>query len=282
MKIRKVGFYPNPEHSIPEGGGIHGCYEILCIQQGRAQLEWLGRLYTVEGPAAFLLSPNTPHTFRSLSGVLRYHYVEFDIVDATAFPTLPQLLQWNGMQDLTASPRQEKDLFQTNLLALEHLVKRYTYDKRPLLEEALEHDMRKMLNLVFYLLEHADRMEGRMESLQQAQHRTIEAIMRYMESNFREELSLQKLADLVHLNGSYLIRLFKRLQGKTPFAYLNELRITAATSYLHNSDLSIQAIAQASGYSSIHYFSYAFKREFGINPSEWRERKRKSEDYEVV
>ena len=86
MRIRKVGYFPNPDDQVPESGGIHGCYEILAIQQGIAQLEWLGQLYTVEGPAVFLLPPNSPHQLVSLSGNLRYFYVEFENIDATTFP----------------------------------------------------------------------------------------------------------------------------------------------------------------------------------------------------
>ncbi len=272
MKIRKVGYYPNPDDQVPESGGIHGCYELLVIQQGHANLEWLGQLYTVEEPAAFLLSPNSPHKLLSSSTSLRYLYVEFEIIDATIFPALPQLLQWNSLQGRMETMQSEVELFRQSMQVLEQLVKQYAHEKSPLLEEALMNDIRKAIVLVRYLLDNANRMEGYIESVQQSQYRTIEAIMRYMESHYREELSLQHLSDLVHLNGSYLIRLFKKLQGKTPFHYLSALRMNAATSYLQNSSLSIQDIAQASGYSSLHYFSQAFKLKNGMSPSEWRDR----------
>jgi transcriptional regulator GlxA family with amidase domain len=158
------------------------------------------------------------------------------------------------------------------------LVKLYAHDKSPQLEEALVNDLRKLFVLVRYLLEHADRREGRIESVHQSQSRTIESIMRYMETNYREDLSLDRLSGLVHLNGSYLIRLFKKHQGQTPFQYLSELRMNAATSYLENSSLSIQDIALASGYSSLHYFSHAFKLKFGISPGESRSRTRRQPD----
>ncbi|WP_397386579.1 helix-turn-helix domain-containing protein [Paenibacillus roseipurpureus] len=64
--------------------------------------------------------------------------------------------------------------------------------------------------------------------------------------------------------------MFKEMSGKTPFQYLNELRMNAAVSYLHESDLSIEHIAMASGFSSIHYFSRLFKQKFGVSPTGWR------------
>jgi len=269
MKIRKVGYYSTLNGPNPESGGIHAYYEILVIHQGRAVLEWLGQSYSVEGPVVFLLSPNTPHRLQCLSSPLRYLYVEFEIDDgdATLLPTLQQLFQWNALQGKLLWPPLESTLISLSLQSLEPLAILYATDKTPLMEEALGFDLRKMFTLVRHLLQHKDRMEGRIETVQQTQIRIIEAIMRYMESNYREALTLQTLAQLVHLNGSYLIRLFKALQGKTPFQYLNELRMSAATSYLQNSDLSIQEISKASGYSSIHYFSRAFKQKFGVSPS---------------
>lgn len=56
----------------------------------------------------------------------------------------------------------------------------------------------------------------------------------------------------------------------TPMQYLHQLRMNAARSYLRKTELSIQEIAGASGYPSIHYFSRMFKQTFGISPSEWR------------
>ncbi|MFC5405278.1 helix-turn-helix transcriptional regulator [Cohnella soli] len=270
MRIRKTGYYPSDDHKPPEDGGIHGFYEILSIHQGRAKLQWLGQAYVVEGPAVFLLSPDTPHKLTYLEPTVRYHYVEFELADSNLFPTFPQLFQWNGMQNSLESFKPDSDLIGITLESLERLSKMYTQQKTPHVEEALACELRKLIALVRHLLERSDRLEGRTESLKATQLRLVEVIMRYMETNYQMKIELHTLSRLVHLNGSYLIRLFKSYQGKTPFEYLRELRMNAAVSYLKNSAMSVQEISECSGFANIHYFSTSFKKEFGVSPSEWR------------
>lgn len=273
MDIRKIGYYPNPDNTLPEGGGIHASHEILCFPEGRATVEWLGQSYAAEGPAVFLFSPNTPHTLGGLSASARYLYVEFEPGGETPFPSLPRLLLWNGMQENArwrASEAAASVL--PSLHAFEQLARLGAHDKSLLLKKALEYDLRKLFALVGYMLEQAGRNAEASETAFEQQRRTVEAVKRYLETNYRQELTLARLAGLVHLNGSYLIRLFKRHLGQTPFQYLSGLRMNAAVSYLENSGLSVQRIAEVSGFRSIHYFSQAFKIRFGVSPARWRER----------
>ncbi|WP_379211152.1 helix-turn-helix transcriptional regulator [Paenibacillus sp. GCM10012303] len=73
------------------------------------------------------------------------------------------------------------------------------------------------------------------------------------------------------INPSYLVRAFKNEAGVTPMHYLNKLRLSAAVSYLANTEMGIQQIAESTGFNSLHYFSRLFKQKFGCSPSQWRE-----------
>ena len=57
--------------------------------------------------------------------------------------------------------------------------------------------------------------------------------------------------------------------------YLNKLRLSAAISYLVNTEMGVQQIAEATGFNSIHYFSRLFKRKYGSSPQQWRLANRK-------
>lgn len=78
-------------------------------------------------------------------------------------------------------------------------------------------------------------------------------------------LSLASLAACCHISPAYLGRLFKQTQGKTPFAYLAEVRMERARRLLAER-YPVGEVARAVGYGDIYQFSRAFKRCFGRSP----------------
>ena len=95
--------------------------------------------------------------------------------------------------------------------------------------------------------------------------------LEYMKEHLGEEIKNEDLADLVHLERTYLIKQFKKHLGAPPRAYLMELRMKEATSLIRNSDMNLTQIADAVGFKSLHHFSNAFKVHRGVSPSHYRE-----------
>jgi len=94
-----------------------------------------------------------------------------------------------------------------------------------------------------------------------------------MESRYSRPLTLDMLAGAFHLDRSYLVRVFRQEAGMTPFAYLGKLRLEAAAHYLASTPLSVTEVADRTGFRSLHYFSRAFKRAYGVSPSSWKEQR---------
>lgn len=99
----------------------------------------------------------------------------------------------------------------------------------------------------------------------------IEAIRNYVEENFSYELTLASLADMFHLNETYLSGLFKQSVGVTFSDYVTKLRLHKAAALLQENELKLTDIATLVGYSSSSYFSTAFKKYYGKGPKEYRE-----------
>lgn len=99
----------------------------------------------------------------------------------------------------------------------------------------------------------------------------IEAIRNYVDENFSYELTLASLADMFHLNETYLSGLFKTSVGVTFSDYVTKLRLSKATVLLEENELKLTDIATLVGYSSSSYFSTAFKKYYGKGPKEYRE-----------
>ena len=100
-------------------------------------------------------------------------------------------------------------------------------------------------------------------------------ILAYIETHLSEQITLNDLTSLVHLDKSYLITRFKRMWGIPPMQYINHLRIERSKVLLAMTDKSATEIALDVGFQSIHYFSRYFKEKEGLTPNEYREERKK-------
>ncbi len=89
-------------------------------------------------------------------------------------------------------------------------------------------------------------------------------------SNYMNKLTLQKLADYLHVSESYLSRLFKDETGISFTRYLNEIRIQRSKELLLNTKMTIVEIALFVGYEDQSYFTKVFRKLTGITPKKFR------------
>jgi YesN/AraC family two-component response regulator len=95
-------------------------------------------------------------------------------------------------------------------------------------------------------------------------------IMYYLNQNYRDPITLDKLASVGHINKYYLAHTFKKDMGISPIEYLNRIRIKEAKLLLETTDYSIAHIAAFTGFSSQSFFTQAFKRTTNKTPSRYR------------
>ncbi len=94
--------------------------------------------------------------------------------------------------------------------------------------------------------------------------------VRYVRRNFKRDISLDHVADVVGVSKCSLCRLFKRATGLTFTQYVNLLRLEEARRLLLTSDTYIFQIAYKAGFQNINYFRILFKRSCGCSPSEYK------------
>jgi len=94
-----------------------------------------------------------------------------------------------------------------------------------------------------------------------------------MVNRLREQLEMPQLAREVGMSYSQFRQLFKKHFGDSPGKYLRKVRIQRARDLLLISSASLQEIADATGFSSVYYFSKAFKDEIGRPPGTYRREK---------
>lgn len=82
--------------------------------------------------------------------------------------------------------------------------------------------------------------------------------------------TVESLAETCCMSRSKFANLFNQIVGETPLAYLQQHRLRLASQLLKQGQLSIQQIAHQVGYSSETAFSQAFKKQFELSPSQYR------------
>ncbi len=94
----------------------------------------------------------------------------------------------------------------------------------------------------------------------------------YVDRNYSENITLTSIAKNFGISSGYLSVLFNDHIGQNFIDYLTNLRIQNAKNLLKSTDLKIYEIADKVGYRDAYYFSTAFKKIVGINPTDYREK----------
>jgi len=103
-------------------------------------------------------------------------------------------------------------------------------------------------------------------------NKRIAAIHEYLMNNYREDVDLKCLAELVNMAEGSLCRFFRMNMGMTVFEYLNQLKVELACKLLMDRDLSILKVCLDSGFNNLSHFNKQFKKINGLPPSEYRNR----------
>jgi two-component system response regulator YesN len=100
----------------------------------------------------------------------------------------------------------------------------------------------------------------------------VEKAKRYIHDHYDQEVNRESIAASVFLTPDYLAKIFRNETGLSIPDYLNQYRIQVAKEKLARTSSSISAIAEATGFESVSYFSTVFRKLTGESPSEYRKR----------
>ena len=105
---------------------------------------------------------------------------------------------------------------------------------------------------------------------QNADTESMTTAIAYINSHFREDLSLDQVANFVGFSRYYFSRSFKKRMGYSYSEYLVQKRLQAAVDLLIRTDLPIHEVAEQSGFGSVASFNRVFRESKNCTPTQYR------------
>lgn len=99
----------------------------------------------------------------------------------------------------------------------------------------------------------------------------VKRAVEHVHSHYMDkDLTVEALSQELHVSAAYFSTVFKRETGKSFINYLTDYRMEKAIRLLMEEEEKTYIIAESVGYSDPNYFSYAFKKKFGMSPSKYK------------
>ena len=235
----------------------HDCAELFFILDGHGHFRTLYEEFPISVQDLLIVNANIPHTeVSSLKSPLQYIVLGIEGLEAAASEEGYAMLHisdgWAELNSCVSLMLQE------------------SANTPPGHEEVCRH----LLEVVLIRLERQQDLSFSGEVPGPRASKECEFIRRYIDNHFKEDLTLDHLAKLAHLNKYYLSHSFRREFGTSPINYLISRRVDESRFLLQKTDHPLSLIAEILGFSSLSYFSQCFRRVEGISPTEYRKQVR--------
>ena len=249
----------------------HDDLEISIPRKGASLCQVYQERYQVETGQGLLLNRNVPHSFQSADNQnVRY----------STILVRPDFLYGEFGSDVERNcfrPFLQNQAVPCMVISGKESWGRNVLQKLDQVEEAFDHPsfgwelkIKGLLCETFGLILEAN--ESRFTKFIPANQRELERLeqmLTYLNTHFDSVVSLQELADQVHLSREVCCRLFRKMTGKTITGYLEEYRAEKSLSLVQSGQYSMVQIADMTGFSNPSRFAAAFRKQFGCNPGEY-------------
>ena len=231
----------------------HSCTELFFITGGHGLFEVKDSSFPIAVNDVVVVNANVPHTETSqAASPLSYIVLGVDHME-----TMEEFGGGCTMIHLSSQ--------QTQLSVCLDLLLQEAREKAKGWEEVCQNLLEVFLR---QLVRHKDL--SLQPSASSKANRECELVRRYIDNHFKENLRLDDLAALAHINKYYLSHTFQKEFGTSPISYLISRRIQESRYLLSDTDHTLSQIAHILGFSSLSYFSQSFRRLEGMSPLEYR------------
>lgn len=258
---------------------FHNCVEIGLLKDGHGSVYVGDKVYTLQAPAITIIPANTVHFSNASEGSL-CHWSWFYVDVVRLLSNLPikvndeikVYLNKNKDQCCIFDENNGSNALQILKLIENEMLYRQTHYRTA---------VRGLMSALFLcLMRENEQPINVFENEKPINNVALAA--EYMSTHFADDLHMETLSQLCHISLSHFRREFKRVYGKSPQSFLENIRIEQACSLMYNSNLSITEIGIHVGFSSPSSFVRQFNKIHGIPPSKWLNKMRNEENPAVT
>ena len=244
--------YGGDWHSVPH---THDHTELFFIVSGKGQFLIQDQIFPVDVNNLVIINPNVAHTEDSLNAQpLEYIVLGIEGVElATSENSNGQFCILDHFESM--------EIFSCMRNILREMELKNT---------GYEDICQAYMEILIIRLMRSTSLAVQSEPQVISGNRQCAVARRYIDLHFKEALTLEQLADEVHMNKYYLSHAFKREYGVSPINYMISRRVEESKYLLAETDLPMSQISQLLGFSSLSYFSQVFRRSQNISPMEYR------------
>ena len=248
----------------------HDEIELIYIKKGKGIVSVDFRPYKVSAPTIVLILPGQLHSIEQCNNFsMEYENIIFSPnmlisknVDYTASNFLQPLFHGKISVPTVFTPVYPYyKLISAPLDACDEICKT--------MPQGYQLFIKSKLYEFFFILDNRCRNFSK-KSVQTKNLNKLKTVLKYVENHYPEKITIAEIADIVDFSESHFMRYFKETMGTSFVDYLNEYRLTMSARLLQSSESSILNIAAEVGFENVSYFNRAFKKKYGITPTEYR------------
>lgn len=123
-----------------------------------------------------------------------------------------------------------------------------------------------------YIIEFHRHMEPSADSSRSKQMSMLLPVLRFMNDNFRSDISMTQLSEIMGVTPQHFCRVFRNTMNARPNEFLTRIRLDEAKRLLAEKDIPVSDAAVRSGFRDAGYFSTVFRRHEGMSPAEYKKK----------
>jgi len=243
---------------------IHPEYEMVYVKNGNGVLQIDGKVLNYYNGVLLFLGPNIPHAdFGN-----KDHKDNLEVVIQFGKEFLEEKL--NVFPEFKRIKRLIRDS-RAVILFDQKIKKRLEQDFEELQEIGNTQRLIQFISILEKLSIHGQYSlilgQKKVNSFKSQDVERLEHIFEYVNENYSEKISIERLATLVRLTPNSFCRFFKRMTNQTFVQFLNEFRTRKAMEFFDQSKLSVSEVMYKCGFNDPSYFTRQFKKHQGLKPS---------------
>lgn len=247
--------YGGDWHSVPH---THHCAELFYVVSGSGRFQIEDEFFPVAADDMIIVNPQIRHTETSLNASpLEYIVLGVEGLELAAGEDSSERSYMVNFRDSGSQIQ----------FYLRHML-REIEEKPPGYEAVCQ----SLLNVLMISLRRQTDFSAKLVPAGRQVSKESALVRRYIDSHFKERLSLDLLAQVAHSNKYHIAHSFTRDYGISPINYLLSLRLRESCDLLQTTDHSLAEIAQITGFSSPSYFSQSFRKAKGMSPAQYRKK----------